>query len=74
MAAELGASRTPLREALFSLVHEGLIDATPDRGFSVKPLSSREVREIYPILWTLESLAVQTNRRNFSPVVPELRA
>jgi DNA-binding GntR family transcriptional regulator len=74
MASELGVSRTPLREALFALAHEGLIEATPERGFSVKPLSAREVREVYPILWTLESLALQTSRGKLSTLVPELRA
>lgn len=74
MAAELGASRTPLREALFALVHEGLIDATPECGFSVKPLSAREVREVYPIVWTLEALALETSLGTFSEIVPQLRA
>jgi DNA-binding GntR family transcriptional regulator len=72
LASELGASRTPLREALFSLVQDGFIDATRDRGFSVKPLTAREVREIYPIVWTLEILALQTSRGNFTAIIPDL--
>jgi DNA-binding GntR family transcriptional regulator len=72
LASELGASRTPLREALFSLVQDGLIDATRDRGFSVKPLTAREVREVYPIVWTLEILALHTSRGKFAAIVPDL--
>jgi len=60
LAAELGVSRTPLREALFLLEHDGFIRSDLARGFSVLPLTAREVREIYPILWTLECLALRS--------------
>src|SRR5206468_8329423 len=33
--------------------------ATPGRGFFVAPFTEREVEEIYPILWTLEGLALR---------------
>src|SRR5579884_1831884 len=56
---ELGVSRTPMREALFRLEQDGLVRQDQNRGFSVMPLTAREVREIYPIMWTLEILAVQ---------------
>jgi DNA-binding GntR family transcriptional regulator len=61
LAKELGASRTPLREALINLEQEGFVRSELDRGFSVQPLSGREVRETYPILWTLESLALRAS-------------
>src|SRR2546423_2848361 len=60
LAAGLGISRTPLREALLGLAHEGLLETTPGRGLSVAPLTSREVEEIYPMLWTLEGLALRS--------------
>ncbi|PZW24078.1 DNA-binding GntR family transcriptional regulator [Thermosporothrix hazakensis] len=60
LANELGVSRTPLREALFRLEQEGFVRADPARGFTVVPLTAREVREIYPIIWTLECLALRT--------------
>jgi DNA-binding GntR family transcriptional regulator len=60
LACELGVSRTPLREALFQLACEGLIRCEPARGFRVEPIDPREVREAYPMIWTLEALAVRS--------------
>ena len=61
LARELGVSRTPIREALLRLEREGFLEADVGRGFFVKPLSVREVREAYPVLWTLEVLALRTS-------------
>ena len=60
LAAELGVSRTPLREALLALEWEGFVRTEPGRGFSVQPLTAREADEIYPMLWTLEGLALRS--------------
>lgn len=59
IAAELGISRTPLREALIALERDGFVEAQHSRGFVVNPLSRSEVREIYPVLWGLEVVAVE---------------
>lgn len=59
LAALIGVSRTPLREALLGLETEGLLDSSAGRGFFVRPLTVEEAREIYPVLWTLESLALE---------------
>ena len=61
LAAELGVSRTPVREALLRLEREGFLETDVGRGFFVKALSAREVREVYPILWTLEILAMRSS-------------
>ena len=61
LAAQLKVSRTPLREALLQLEREGFIRSDQRRGFSVQHLSAREVREIYPMIWTLEGLALRSN-------------
>lgn len=61
LAQELGVSRTPVREALLRLENEGFLDVDVGRGFFVKPLSAGEVREVYPILWTLEVLALRSS-------------
>jgi DNA-binding GntR family transcriptional regulator len=70
LARELGVSRTPIREALLRLEREGFLEADLGRGFFVKPLSVREVREAYPVLWTLEVLAL----RGTGALTPERRA
>lgn len=59
LATRIGVSRTPLREALLGLEKEGLLVSAAGRGFFVRPLSVEDVREIYPVLWTLESLALR---------------
>lgn len=59
VTGQLNVSRTPLREALFRLEAEGFVRSHPARGFFVAPLSLEEARELYPILWTLESLALK---------------
>jgi len=73
LAAELGVSRTPLREALFNLESEGFVRSDLARGFSVAPLSVREVRESYPILQTLEALALRSIGQLAVSTAPELR-
>ena len=72
LAEELGTSRTPLREALISLAHEGLIHSEFAHGFSVEPLSGREVRENYPVLWTLEGLALRASGNAVYDVLIEI--
>jgi DNA-binding GntR family transcriptional regulator len=49
LAARLGISRTPLREALTTLVAEGALESMPRRGFFVRELTEREFRDIYTI-------------------------
>jgi DNA-binding GntR family transcriptional regulator len=58
IAAELGVSRTPVREALLRLSREGLLSANAGRGFRLAPLDPAELREIGSILAALEPLAL----------------
>ena len=67
IAAELGTSRAPVREALRELVHEGLATHVPYRGAFVLGVSEEEVHEVMiPIRLTLERYA-------FARVLPRLR-
>lgn len=46
LAASLGCSVIPLREALHTLASEGLVEFLPNRGARVRPISSKEMREM----------------------------
>jgi DNA-binding GntR family transcriptional regulator len=59
LAASLGVSRTPVREALMRLEREGFLLADHNRGFSVRAFDEREIRDTYPLVWTLEVLALR---------------
>jgi DNA-binding GntR family transcriptional regulator len=59
LSQALGVSRTPLREALSSLACDGLVEAVPRRGFRVPRLSAARVRDLYPVIGSLEGLALR---------------
>ncbi|MBX7450347.1 GntR family transcriptional regulator [Mycolicibacterium sp. 3033] len=46
LAAELGISVTPVREALFELKAEGLLDQQPRRGFVIRRVTSRDITDV----------------------------
>lgn len=55
ITAELGISRTPLREALKVLAAEGLITMKLRRGAYVTEVSEQDLREVYTLLALLEA-------------------
>jgi DNA-binding GntR family transcriptional regulator len=59
LAQALQMSRTPLREALVRLEHDGLVTLVPRRGMRVKPLSARDLQEISELLACLECEAAE---------------
>jgi DNA-binding GntR family transcriptional regulator len=59
LAEDLGVSRTPIREALGRLESEGAITSLPRIGFSVRPLTAEEFRQIYPIRAILDPEALK---------------
>ncbi len=54
IAAELGVSTSPVREALLSLVDQGVMEAVRNRGYRVLPLGERDRQEIYEMRALLE--------------------
>ena len=58
LAAELGVSSGPIREAILALVDEGLMEAVPNKGFRTVPLNDQAVAEIYEMRMLLEVPAV----------------
>jgi len=58
LAEELGASRTPVREALLLLALEGFVSLSPYRGYFVAPLTREEAHQLYPLIGDLERFAL----------------
>ena len=63
----LGISRTPIREALMRLEHEGLVTMDPGKGAVVSAISKVDLGEIYPIVASLEGLAARIAAANMEP-------
>jgi len=59
LAAELGVSRTPLREALSRLASEGALNVRPRLGFFVRPLSIAEFEQLYDLRPLLDPEALR---------------
>lgn len=58
LAAMLGVSKTPVREALIMLASRGLVTLTRNRGMTVRSLTLDEVRHVYEERVLLEPWAV----------------
>jgi DNA-binding GntR family transcriptional regulator len=54
LAAELGVSNGPIREAMLALVNDGLMEAVPNKGFRAVPLTPADLAEIYEMRLLLE--------------------
>lgn len=54
VALELGVSNSPVREAMLTLVNQGLMETVRNRGFRVIPLSDTERQNIYELRLMLE--------------------
>ena len=67
LADALGVSRTPVREALQRLQDEGFVETATNRWTRVATLDLDEVRHLYPIIWTLEMLAISLAQNRLSP-------
>ncbi|HEX5052703.1 MAG TPA: GntR family transcriptional regulator [Planctomycetota bacterium] len=73
LARALEVSRTPIREALRSLEHGGLVVSAPFRGYFVQELSRDVVSQLYPLIGALEALAVRLLGEGLGDRVAELR-
>ncbi|MEM9320153.1 MAG: GntR family transcriptional regulator [Pseudomonadota bacterium] len=57
LAARLGMSRTPVREATLVLQSLGLLEVRPRKGVRIRPVTIDDMKEVYEVLTELESLA-----------------
>lgn len=58
LAAELGVSKIPVREALARLEQDGLIISQTNRGFFVAPLSAEDAYDVFALRLKIEPDAV----------------
>jgi len=54
IAAQLGVSRTPVREALLQLATHGVVRFERSRGVRILEVSTRDIEEIYTLRYLLE--------------------
>lgn len=66
IAAELGMSRTPVREALKMLKSEDFLDIKDGVGSYVKTITRKDIEDAYEIRRSLEILAARTSIQRFS--------
>lgn len=59
LSRDLGASRTPLREALNRLVSDGFVEFHPGQGFFCRDLSQSRVEHLYQARMAIECEAVR---------------
>jgi DNA-binding GntR family transcriptional regulator len=67
LAAWLGVSRTPVREALLRLGETGLVRAAPGRSTVVAEIDLAEVRDAQAVVATLHRLAVAESVDRLTP-------
>jgi DNA-binding GntR family transcriptional regulator len=67
LAAQLGISRTPIREALLLLQAEGLIEAVPNRGAFVRSFDVVELLDMYELRALLEGHAARRAAVRMTP-------
>lgn len=77
LSERLGASRTPVREALQRLAREGLVRLVPGRGAFISEISIPDVIELFQMREALEPYAVRLaarspDRRSVVPLLEEL--
>jgi DNA-binding GntR family transcriptional regulator len=75
LAAKIGVSRGPLREALLILEKEGLIEIRPNRGAFIRKMTNEEMAEIFTLRVPLETLALmRAKERMTEEMLERLRA
>lgn len=63
IALELGVSRTPVREALFVLQGEGLVELEPRRYARVRKIGYSDISQIYSLRAVLEAHSAESAAR-----------
>lgn len=59
MSAEIGVSRTPMREAIQCLSQDGYITVVPSKGFMLRSLNKQDMEESIQVRCAIEGFCVQ---------------
>ena len=59
VADQLNVSRTPVREAVMQLMHEGMLEVRANRGWTVRPVSEDDLREIVAARIAIEGYSIR---------------
>lgn len=77
LSKEIGVSRTPMREALQCLSQDGYISIIPSKGFMIRQLNQKDMRETIQIRCAIEgfcthAIASEINTKKAQRAVSEL--
>jgi DNA-binding GntR family transcriptional regulator len=67
LAAQLGISKTPLRDALIQLESDGFVTILPRRGIMINKLSREDIREAYEAVGLIESFIISEAIAKITP-------
>ena len=59
LADQLNVSRTPVREAVLRLMNEGMLEVRANRGWTVRPVSEDDLREIVAARLAIEGYSIR---------------
>jgi DNA-binding GntR family transcriptional regulator len=60
-------SKTPVREAITQVCHEGLMQRLPGRGYMVSPITIKEIHDLFEMRMIIELAAIRKIITNPSP-------
>ncbi|WP_201002868.1 GntR family transcriptional regulator [Paenibacillus glycanilyticus] len=72
IAKELNTSRAPVREALYLLQVEGIVERLPRRGTIVKPFTQAEIEDYNTLMAELLRVAVMYGQQKWTPEFKEM--
>jgi DNA-binding GntR family transcriptional regulator len=76
LAAQLGVSRAPLREAMNILGSEGLLEVVPYHGSTVKKLARKDIEELFAVRSMMEVFSIRSiiAAESTAEIVEKMRA
>ncbi len=67
LARQYEVSKTPIREALTQVCHDGLVQRLPGRGYMIAPITIKDVRDLFDLRLILEVASAERAARQPSP-------